>query len=263
VPPWAVGLPRPIEAASTEIVADDDTHLEVEAFDYDRYRIEGRRYDACVEAGACPPRSAGDDAGLAVGMSWQDAQRFCETRGMRVQSPPEDVLIQQLTDEEPMPRIRDADPEVVVVFGFRCTRRARRLCGDPVEPCDADALTGLDGRPFSGFVDFVAPGGTEPFRIPLTVRFARDGCAPVAALEMPERPPQPATRVDVRDGTLLLELPLAIGLTSYMRRDASFVLEGPLPAPGQPWTGSYRHGDATGPFTLHPGELEEVLRALP
>lgn len=123
----------PLVFAPGQEVFTGDTEYTMLPFFYDPDPIPGDRYDACVGASACPARDLPQPPGApAVGMSWNAAQTFCETRGMRVQSAPQDAAIGRRGDREP--HLQGADPNKLVVYGFRCTLAADACQPKPTDP---------------------------------------------------------------------------------------------------------------------------------
>ncbi|MFO0552396.1 MAG: hypothetical protein U0271_28670 [Polyangiaceae bacterium] len=107
-----------------------DREFSLLAFEFDAVPVAAWRYDACVKERACQPRQVPQpfkdpDTAPAVGMEWQDADQFCKTHGMSVQSAPQDIAIREAgysaLGQSRYPELR-VDADRVVVAGFRCTR---------------------------------------------------------------------------------------------------------------------------------------------
>lgn len=126
-PDWRVG--PMVGAGPTDVPTGMRGEASLLPFEFDQSPIEAWRYDACVKDKVCPSRYAGQPAtdlpiAPAVGMRWEDAERFCAARGMKAQTPLTAWAIANsgvapLGPERLAPHI---DPKLVVSAGFRCTR---------------------------------------------------------------------------------------------------------------------------------------------
>lgn len=126
-PDWRVG--SMISAGPSDVPMGMRGEASLLPFEFDQSPVEAWRYDACIHEGICPSRYAGQPrADLpiapAVGMRWEDAERFCVARGMKAQTPLtawaiNNSSVAPLGPDRLDPRV---DPKLVVSAGFRCTR---------------------------------------------------------------------------------------------------------------------------------------------
>lgn len=122
-PPWTRGGGPLVRMEGVEV--PDGTYKEVVLlpFDVDLEPVEAWRYDLCVEAEQCAPRTL-DQPGPAwqpaVGMPWEAANTYCATRGMAAQSSQQAMAL-GMDGVHAGPDLLDDGPKDVVRAGFRCT----------------------------------------------------------------------------------------------------------------------------------------------
>ena len=114
---FAEGMAPLVRGASI----DPGAPIALLAFSYDPRPIERFRYDACVELGRCPARAIPQPPGSlhapAVGMTWEAADAFCVSRGLRVASEAERNAI-----ADPSRELVSGDARTTVLAGFSCAR---------------------------------------------------------------------------------------------------------------------------------------------
>jgi hypothetical protein len=128
--PWLGGERPMVPATSRDVPMENGGEVSLLPFDFDPLPVEARRYDQCYAAGDCvvrrvpqPATSGPDDP--AVGMRWEDAETYCITRGLHVQSAYQHQALRDSTpglwQGEPT-LLPEADGSVIVTSGFRCVR---------------------------------------------------------------------------------------------------------------------------------------------
>ena len=118
-----------VASTCTDAPADDGGEVTLLAFEFDKWPVSACEYDRCVESGKCtgervqPPVKTSRCGRRAVGMSWKNAQEYCETRGMDVQNQFHDFCIRStLGDAYDLKDVIDGDGTQIVTAGFRCVR---------------------------------------------------------------------------------------------------------------------------------------------
>jgi hypothetical protein len=126
---WRASPSALARATSLDVTLGPGREVSLLPFEFDPVPIARWRYDACVAETVCPPRDFpqpavdGPDA-PAVGMHWEHANRFCEARGMRAQSPEQDRAIRDSGGVALGPaRLNAGNDDEHVLAGFRCTRQ--------------------------------------------------------------------------------------------------------------------------------------------
>ena len=118
-----------VASTCTDAPMDDGGEVTLIAFEFDKWPINACEYDRCVDSGKCtgervqPPRKLRFCTRRAVGMSWENAQAYCETRGMDVQNQYHDYCIRStLGDDYTLEDVIEGDGSKIVTAGFRCVR---------------------------------------------------------------------------------------------------------------------------------------------
>jgi len=125
--PWLADERQMIDAGPQDAPLGEHGSVSLLPFFFDAVPIESWRYDACHAARKCAmrrfPQPAGGPNDAAVGMRWKDANQYCLTRELKVQSAPQGYAISSVLGKGAWPPVTlPGVGSSIVAQGFRCVR---------------------------------------------------------------------------------------------------------------------------------------------